>query len=185
MAGAVYFISIPGVTNGTGGSRRASGNASGMGTEQSQQVQPQSTTAAEIMSVHALKSHGSSDSTSLPYPGDYAAGYAESPNNHSQSNLQHHGESHGHDAYPQQGPGPATDSLVGSASASGSGVGGGSTGSPSAARSTPSWVLPKKTSAAPVGQRSGTPLGAGAGGSSSYPGMQNQFAGMSVSDASG
>jgi signal transducing adaptor molecule len=184
MAGAVYFISIPGVTNGAGGSRRASGNATGTGTEnqpQLQQVRPQSAIAGGGMSVHALKSHGSSDSTSLPYPGDAVPGYAESPNSHSQPNLQRQVEPHGHDAYPQ-GPGP---SAINSFAGSGSGAVRGSSGSPSVAHSTPSWVLPKKTSAGSVGQGSGAPLGAGAGGSSSHLGMQNQFAGMSVSDASG
>ena len=183
MAGAVYFISIPGVTDSAGAGAGASASAS---RPQLQQVQSQPNIAGQGggASPHARTTRTSVDSTSLPYPGDAAtaahvppasAGYAEP---HMNPRQQQHAE----DRHPHQAPGSVINSFSGSGSGSGSGVGVG--GSPSAASSTPSWVLPKASGGLSAAHGSGAQLNSGAGPGGSHFEIRNQFAGMSVSDPS-
>lgn len=208
--GAVYFISVPGVTENATTNGGGGGSAS-EDRPQSQQAQAQvknvGVDAGGGVSSHAPKTRVSSDSISLPYPGDASASahvqpaaagnyasYAESPAHHSHSSLQRHAEPQLQDTQSQQGPGPSlVDTFSGSGSGSGSGLGSGARAgagvgnSPSASNNIPAWVLPKKMSPSSAGQGSGAHLASGSsvGGSSSYYGMQSQFAGMSVGDTSG
>ena len=186
MAGAVYFISIPGVTGGPGAATATTAAATANGVEgrpQSQQVQSQASIAGVNAgggtSSRAPAARTSTGSSSLPYPGDavgahaqpsLATGYADSPAHHSHSSLQQHLEPQFQDPQAPQGSNMMNSFSGPSQAGANTGVVGGSP-SPSMSNSTPSWVLPKKGSpgSSATGHGSSVPV-AGAGGSSSYYG---------------
>ncbi|TFK39621.1 hypothetical protein BDQ12DRAFT_682099 [Crucibulum laeve] len=183
LAGAVYFVSIPGVTDSpavTPGSPVAQGFAQGQGQQahaQQQQGQPQQHGQPQQgqpqQQGHSQQAQGPASSHAQTVNlQENVQSYQQQQAGGSTSSLPHSGPSQ-----PQQAQAVLSSSFAPVAG----GSGGSAYGTPTVASSTPSWVLPKKTPAENARSPAGGDPQAQAGGSS-YFGLPGQFAGMSVGE---